>query len=89
MSDTTVNYRGIVSITDRKKIELDNVEHVLGFDESFVSLMTKFGKVSIEGNELKIEDLSNESGKIRITGIINGVYFSVNKQKKGIKGLFS
>lgn len=66
------------------------VEDIRGFDEGYVSLDTSSGKISVEGERLKIESLSKEDGHIYISGNVSGVFCDVEKNaKKGImKRLF-
>ena len=65
-----------MTVTDRHTLTLNGVKNVESFDEEFVSLATEGGRVSIEGNELKIESLSKDGGNILIVGRISGVYYS-------------
>jgi len=76
-------------LSDRRKIDIDGVEGVVGFDEDYVTLITSVGKLSIEGEELIIENLSKETGKISIKGKINAIIYSDKQVKKGFRGLFS
>ena len=80
---------GLLTVKDRKSVTLDGVKNVEGFDEGYVSLATNLGKVVIEGRGLKIESLTRENGVIFISGTINGVYYSEEKNTRGVfAGLF-
>ena len=85
----TDTYQGNIQIKNRSRIELDAIICITAFDEGYVLLDTNNGNIGIEGENLKILDMNNESGKIIITGQINGVYFTAKKAKRGIKGIFS
>ena len=63
-------------IIDREELHLNQVLHILRFDEESVTLMTTHGKVLVEGKELVIENLNHESGNILIKGTIFSVFFS-------------
>lgn len=73
----------IIAITDGKLIKINFVEEILGFDENIVILNSKNGKISIEGNELKIESLEKNGGILVVKGEITGVFSSSGEIKKG------
>ncbi len=88
MNDEIVK-KSALSLKDRKKLTIDGVENVLGFDSDYVSLSTSLGRVGVEGEDLKIESLTKEIGEVVITGRINGIFYSDERQSKGVfKGLF-
>ena len=87
MNDLTV--RETIVITDRRKIEIDNVKEILGFDDGYACLGSSDGRIVVEGEELKIEELKSDSGKVRLIGEIKAVYYAKDKKKRGIKGLMS
>lgn len=74
--------KGKIIITDRKSTVLDGVENVLSFDESYITLSTSLGELNIEGDGLKIENLSKESGEITVSGRICALYYKEKKSKK-------
>ncbi|MBQ8371924.1 MAG: YabP/YqfC family sporulation protein [Clostridia bacterium] len=71
-----------IRITDRKCIELSGVRSILEFDEKFLRLDTSLGIVMIDGNELRIEDMSKESGRIVASGEFIQLAFVGGKRKK-------
>ncbi len=73
-----------LQIKDRETLRMTGVCEVLGFDSDFITAMTSHGKVEIEGEELKILDMSSDTGNLSIVGKINGVYYSSQKEKKGL-----
>ena len=77
-----------ISVVDRKSVEIDNVSSVRAFDEYGILLETPLGKISVEGNELKIENFEKASAKILISGNIVGVFYLEKTQKKKGRGLF-
>ena len=80
---------GTIVIVDKKKLTLDGVNNVLSFDEGYVSLDTKLGILTVEGEGLKIESLTEGTGEIRISGSIEAVAYSEKKESKGFfRGLF-
>ena len=77
-----------IHLTDKKRLVIDRVINVEGFDEEYLSLSTHCGTISVEGHELKIESLTKEDEKIMITGEINGIFYVEGKNKKGIGKFF-
>lgn len=71
-------------VKNRNTLSLDGVINVVGFDEGYVSLMTSGGRIIVEGKELKIEGLTKDDGVILISGTIDGVFYSADKEKGGI-----
>ena len=73
-------------LEDRKKLVIDSVISVESFNDDYLEISTKLGDVSVEGKNLKIEELIQESGKILITGEIIGFFYKETKQNKGFFG---
>ncbi len=81
--------KSTMSLLDRKVLTLNGVDNVIGFDSNYVSLSTNMGKVGVEGDELKIESLTKDSGTVVITGKISGIFYNEPKASKSVfKGLF-
>lgn len=72
----------IITIKNRNRFEANSVIDVEGFDEDYLIVNTKIGKLCIEGKELKMNDLSSGDGKIVVSGYISGVYFKDENEKK-------
>ena len=72
-----------VLIKDRKSLRIDNVLNILEFTDKGLLLLTGNGTVAIEGDDLKIESLDNETCTAYIVGRIDGVIFKNNTAKQG------
>lgn len=85
------NEKGAITLILGKSFSMYGVNDIRGFEPTFIALDTEFGCVSIEGDDLKIEDLSKETTRIFITGNVSGIFLSASTEnKKGIfKRLFS
>jgi sporulation protein YabP len=68
-------------IKDWRTLSLSGVKNIIGFDKNGIAVDTESGKIYIEGNELKINQLS-ENGEIYVDGIISGIFFAENKPIK-------
>ena len=78
-----------LNVKNRNILTLNGVSNIESFDEGYIVLEIGEGRISIEGNCLKIESLSREGGEIQITGRINGVFYTDKKKLvQGIRGLF-
>lgn len=74
--------KGKITVTDRKSIVLDGVDNVLSFDENYIALSTSLGELNVEGEGLKIENLSKENGEITVCGRIGALYYKEKNLKK-------
>ena len=79
------NQRHSVLIRDRKFLELTGISEVENFNETAIDLISNCGAVAIEGENLRIESFSVESGKIVIEGTVTGVFY-YEKQVKSSSG---
>lgn len=75
-------------IEDRKKLVIDGIINVDSFNENFMELSSNLGRIEIEGNNLKIEELRQDDGKIYICGQIDGIFYRENKPLKGFWSRF-
>ncbi len=76
-------------VKERNRLTLNGVSNIESFDEGFITLEIGEGRISVEGEGLKIESLSRDGGEIQITGKINGVFYSEKKKLTGrFRGLF-
>ena len=86
--DENKSLKQTLIIKNRSEISLDGVMNVEGFDESYVSLATSGGRIVIEGENLKIEGLTKEDGRILISGKFDAVLYSEEKSRSGIFSRF-
>lgn len=71
----------------RKRLELTGITDVLEFTENTLELSLNEGYLGIDGEDLKIDYFSTDSGKVCIHGNICGMFYygksqSSKKQKK-------
>ena len=60
-----------LSLQDRQKLAISGVSDVVNFDENQVIIMTGLGTLTIRGSGLHVDQLSLESGELRVTGTID------------------
>ena len=73
-----------IVVDNRKKLVINGVINIEGFDDEEVTLLINEGKINVEGSGLKIESLTKDNGEIIIMGEINGVFYSREKLSKGL-----
>lgn len=54
-----------IYITGFEEILIQNIKGILEYDEVYVSISSYIGVINISGIELKLENMSNESVKIK------------------------
>ena len=78
-----------VILQNREELSVSGVSDVIGFDDETVVADTLFGRLTIKGNNLKVQSFAVETGSIFIKGEIAAlVYTSVGTKKSGFKRLF-
>ncbi len=70
-----------VTILDCKRAELTGICEVENFNETGIDLVSPMGGISIEGESLKIDHFSVDTGKIAICGKITGVFYYEKQDK--------
>ena len=64
-----------IAIRSRKRIDITGVKEVLSFDDSSVSMITRCGEITVEGEGLKIETLDTDKGIVAVDGKIDAVIY--------------
>ena len=64
-----------VFLYNRSRAELSSVTEIGSFQENCVVLLCEDGSITIEGDGLKIDSFSAESGNVCISGRVNGIYY--------------
>ncbi|MBQ7714543.1 MAG: YabP/YqfC family sporulation protein [Clostridia bacterium] len=74
-----------IFIYSGKRAELSGISDVIGFTDTNVTLLCDGGTLSIDGEDMKIESFNSDSGKLTVTGKIDGVYYFGDKPNDGKK----
>ena len=64
-----------VLMFNRSRVELDGIIDVESFTDQYVIAESALGKISLDGEELKIESFSAETGKLVVNGKFDSVYY--------------
>ena len=71
-----------IVIDNRSSCEITGVSEVVSFDEYSIMLVSSFGDMEIEGEELKITSFSTEKGTLSVCGKISGLLYLDASDKK-------
>ena len=75
-----------IFLRDRSVLKITGISDVSSFDDCGIVLSSVNGELSVDGTELKIVNLSSETGEIEISGRINGVFYFDERPKKRLFG---
>ena len=79
---------GNVTVKNREELEIDNIINISAFDENYLTLNSKLGRITVEGRDLRVEDLNHDTGKIKVRGTVNAIVFA-DDTKRTKRGIFS
>ena len=68
-----------LSLNDRKILTVTGVTEVGSFDENSVTLATCQGELTVEGENLKLKNMSAELGQATIEGTVSGLYYEESR----------
>lgn len=66
-----------------EKMLVNGVVGIESFESSYVELELSDNRMTIEGENMKIESLDHSTGHLTIKGKIQGVYYSKQNRKNG------
>jgi len=64
-----------LTLDARKTLTMTGVSEVVSFDEASVVLHTALGTLEVQGQELKLKNLSPEGGQVAIEGNISALFY--------------
>ena len=79
-------YKQRLLLTDRRSLSIDSVTNIDALGDDYVELSSDAGKITVEGNELKIEELNHEKRTVSIIGHIDAITY---KNEKRASSFFS
>lgn len=75
-----------LTLNERNKLTLSGVTEVVSFDDTTVALHTALGILEVQGQELKLKNLSIEGGQMEVTGHITGLFYEEPRPTGGFWG---
>lgn len=76
-----------VSLSGRKQLVMEGVQHVASFNESEITLETNMGRVILKGEGLHITQLNLEAGNLAAEGFFSSIQYIESKGKGKAKGV--
>ncbi|MCI9449432.1 MAG: hypothetical protein HFE30_04175 [Clostridiales bacterium] len=77
-----INPEQNVLMLNRSRMELSGISEVESFTDENILALSSLGDISIDGEELKIESFSAESGKLVVNGKFDGFCYFGNESKR-------
>lgn len=72
-----------LTLDNRKRLTMQGVRQVLGFDETQVLLATDLGNLLVQGENLQLKELSPDGGQILVDGRISALSYEEPKPAGG------
>lgn len=72
-----------ISLQDRKKLSVSGVNDVVNFDENQIIAATGWGTLLVRGSGLHVDQLSLDTGELRISGRIDCMEYDDNSVSGG------
>ncbi|MEG2670430.1 MAG: sporulation protein YabP [Oscillospiraceae bacterium] len=83
-----ITCRHNVTIENRNRIIISEVDDVESFDEEKVVVYTSMGTLTLSGYDFKINKLNVDDGQLIVEGEIFGLEYSDTETKDSGKGFF-
>ena len=80
------DYRQKLVLIDRHSLTIDSVRNIDALGDDYVELSSDAGRITVEGSELRIEELNHEKGIVSIIGRVDIITY---KNEKKSSSLFS
>ena len=75
-----------LSLIERKKLSMTGVTEVISFDDTFVVLKTALGTLTVQGQDLKLKQLTLDGGNVAVDGEISALSYEQARNKGGCAG---
>ena len=69
-----------LNLDERKKLSVTAVAEVVSFDEAEIVLRTSLGPLVVQGQELKLRQLTLEGGNVAVEGQIDSLVYEQTRQ---------
>lgn len=84
MAEKNNSLSHILSLDNRRSLNLTGVCDVQGFDDETVNIVTSLGVLIVKGKNLHISKLSLETSEVSVDGEICSMHYLSGSEKKGI-----
>ena len=73
-------------LNERRQLTMTGVTEVVSFDDATVVLRTVLGTLEVQGQQLKLKNLSLDGGQVTIDGHISALYYEEPREKRRFWG---
>lgn len=70
-------------VENRSSLTATGIRQVISYDEYTATVLTDLGTLIIGGKNLKVSELSCQSGELRVSGEIEYIQYEERREKKG------
>ncbi len=77
-----------MNLLDRKRLAMSGVKEVVAFNERQIQVETVHGPCMVEGEDLNIQQLNLENGKLVVDGLVTSISYNVRGQKNFMNRIF-
>lgn len=81
--------RHSITMENREKLTITEVDDVESFDEEKVVVYTSMGMMTVIGSDFRIHKLNVDDGQLVIEGLVDEIRYSENRAKERQGGFFS
>lgn len=86
-SDNSVEIEQIVTLTDRRRLSVSGITEVIRFDDTVAVFDTVRGRLSVKGENLRVETLDVDAGNVILNGTVSVLGYAGNTaEKSGVFG---
>jgi len=64
-----------LQLNERRNLSVSGVAEVVSFDDSTVVLQTSLGTLIVQGQQLKLQNLSLEGGQVAVEGTVSALTY--------------
>lgn len=76
-----------VTLTDRRRLSVSGITEVLRFDDTAATFDTVRGRLTVKGENLRVEALDVDAGNLILKGTISALGYTGNSaEKSGVFG---
>lgn len=72
-----------LALKDRRHLAVKGVSRIISCDEASAVLETPLGNLTVGGRELQVSELSVQSGQVQLSGRIEYLQYTENRQTSG------
>ena len=79
MGDERMQLPHKLTLNERRQLSMTGVTEVVSFDESAVVLRTELGTLLIQGSQLQLKQLAQETGQVAVDGNVAALIYEEPK----------